>query len=89
MDNHHIFSEFEDPVRQLLIAQIAKNEPDFKMPRPNFYALWFAEIETLVKWSSDDKEAMYFRTVFLSLPIPSFNVPNICKCQLHGVPNTH
>ncbi|CAI7670572.1 unnamed protein product [Penicillium bialowiezense] len=79
MDKANFLPEFEDPVRQYLIAQIAKNEPRLKMriPRPSFYALWFGDIERLVKWTSTDKEAMSFRRINLTQNLPSFDIPSV------------
>ncbi|KAJ5352166.1 hypothetical protein N7452_001140 [Penicillium brevicompactum] len=77
MDNQHFLSEFQDPVRQFLIAQIGKNEDRLRLLRPKFYALWFADIEMLVKWSNTDKKAMHFREMKLTRDPPSFNTLSV------------
>ncbi|OQD69791.1 hypothetical protein PENPOL_c002G00700 [Penicillium polonicum] len=52
-DPLHIFSEFDDPTRQQLIAKIVQNEPHLRqIPRQNLYALWFSEITVLQKMAN-------------------------------------
>lgn len=86
MDNTNFLSEFNDPVRRILITQIVKSEAYLRLERPNFYALWFGDIERLVKWSSSDEKAIHFRGIDLTHLIPLFDVPNICEFQLQCVP---
>ncbi|KAJ5362141.1 hypothetical protein N7541_002985 [Penicillium brevicompactum] len=87
MENQHFLTEFEDPVRQFLIAQINQNEDELELLRRRFYALWFADIEMLVKWSSSDEKAMRFRGIKLARDPPLFNIPSLCKYQLRCMPS--
>ncbi|KAJ5426672.1 hypothetical protein N7465_001742 [Penicillium sp. CMV-2018d] len=47
-DEKNIFSEFEDEERKQLISEIISQDPSLAtLPRANFFALWFSDIEIL------------------------------------------
>ena len=46
-DEKHIFSEFEDPVRQQLIAQLSQKKGIAQVRRAAFFNLWFSDISRL------------------------------------------
>lgn len=80
-DPLHIFSEFDDPTRQQLIAKIVQNEPHLRqIPRQNLYALWFSEITVLQKMANAQTKSERRAYSFILMSISAvYDVAGVCK----------
>ncbi|CAG8364931.1 unnamed protein product [Penicillium salamii] len=86
-DDQDIFSEFDDPERKRLIAQIHSLHPEVaQVPRAMLYLLWLADMEVLQKLAatSEGGDAIHD----LQRNIPSYNVPLIWGCPGRAVKET-
>jgi hypothetical protein len=80
VDDKHVFSEFDDPERQVLIRHIAEQIPSLcEIPRGNFFFLWFSDIEVLRKRASlhDDSDIDSLAVFLKRLPISG--IAGVCK----------
>ena len=80
-DPLHIFSEFDDPTRQQLIAKLVQNDPYLsQIPRQNLYALWFSEITVLQKMANAQTKSERETYSFILRSISAvYDVAGVCK----------
>jgi hypothetical protein len=80
-DPLHIFSEFDDPLRQQLVQQIVEDDKWLRViPRQNLYALWFSDLDVLQKMANaQTAQEREIRRRALRRVVAQYDVPRVCE----------
>ncbi|OQE21588.1 hypothetical protein PENFLA_c014G01500 [Penicillium flavigenum] len=84
-DPLHIFSEFDDPLRQQLVHKIVEDDKWLRViPRQNLYALWFSDLDVLQKMANaQTAQEREIRRRALRRVVAQYDVPRIWASEGH------